>query len=124
MSGDVQISLLWNNVNDLDLDVRTPSGTRIWYYVQQSPCGGEFDIDANNAEPRVERPVENIFWPTEKAPTGKYRVSVTHLGNFGGQDPTEFTVRIIVDGKTTIITKSIEEGQKLLIHEFTRGKAP
>ncbi|MEO2032545.1 MAG: hypothetical protein ABGZ35_10715, partial [Planctomycetaceae bacterium] len=35
-SGDVQISLAWNNGNDLDLHVIAPSGERIYYSHKQS----------------------------------------------------------------------------------------
>ena len=40
-TGDVQISLIWNNYNDLDLHVVCPSGERIFFDNRNSKCGGE-----------------------------------------------------------------------------------
>lgn len=35
-SGDVQVSLIWHNVNDLDLHVVTPSGEHIFFSVRSA----------------------------------------------------------------------------------------
>ena len=72
-SGDVQISLMWDNYNDLDLHVVCPSGERIHGGNKISECGGELDVDAN-VRPETKKPVENIVWPDFKAPPGEYKV--------------------------------------------------
>ena len=91
---DVQISLLWNNYNDLDLHVVCPSGERIHGGNKNSECGGELDVDAN-IRPETSRPVENIVWPASKAPGGTYEVFVHHYKKHKvrrSRDPTKFKV--------------------------------
>ena len=93
-SSDVQISLMWNNYNDLDLHVLSPSGERIHNGNRTSSCGGQLDVDANEkAETR--KPVENIFWPDGKAPPGKYQVFVHYYKKHKkrrSKDPTAFQI--------------------------------
>ena len=67
MTGDVQISLMWENFNDLDLHVVCPSGERIHGGNKLSECGGELDVDAN-VRPDTKKPVENVVWPGVTAP--------------------------------------------------------
>ena len=73
MSGDVQISLMWENYNDLDLHVVCASGERIHGGNKKSECGGELDVDAN-VRPETKKPVENVVWPGVTAPPGSYQV--------------------------------------------------
>lgn len=119
-SGDVQVSLMWNNVNDLDLHVMDPRGEEIYYQHRQSRSGGLLDVDMNAARPLTGRPVENVYWPERAAPPGTYRVFVNHYRNNGGRDPTQFTVRIAVRGELRQITGAISFGtSKRLVQQFT-----
>ena len=85
---------MWNNYNDLDLHVLSPSGERIHNGNRTSSCGGQLDVDANEkAETR--KPVENIFWPDGKAPPGKYQVFVHYYKKHKkrrSKDPTAFQI--------------------------------
>ena len=74
--GAVQVSLLWNNWNDLDLHLITPSGEHIFHDNRISACGGELDLDMN-FKPTSKTPIENIVW-TKTPPPGTYRVGVRH----------------------------------------------
>ena len=45
--GDVEVSLAWNSLSDLDLQVRDPSGTLVSAAHPRSASGGVQDVDAN-----------------------------------------------------------------------------
>ncbi|MFM7908347.1 MAG: YfaP family protein, partial [Microcystis sp.] len=90
-TGDVQLSLLWNNYNDLDIHCIDPSGEEIYYSHKRSQSGGELDVDMNASGRQSKEPVENIYWPAGGAPKGKYQVFVNHYANHGDADPTAFT---------------------------------
>ena len=72
MSGDIMAALSWETQDDLDLHCFDPSGTRIYFQRRRSTTGGELDVDQNVSPPLRDDPVEHIFWPTDKAPPGKY----------------------------------------------------
>jgi len=94
MTGDVQISLMWENFNDLDLHVVCPSGERIHGGNKKSECGGELDVDAN-VRPETKKPVENVVWPGVTAPSGTYQVYVHHYKKHRKRrtkDPTGFQI--------------------------------
>jgi uncharacterized protein YfaP (DUF2135 family) len=119
-SGDVQISLLWNNLNDLDLHCVDPRNEEIYYQHRQSASGGLLDVDMNVNPPYERRPVENIYWPEHAAPSGSYRVYVNHYSNHGGLDPTAYTVRVLAKGKLTQYSGAIRFGQpKKLVCQFS-----
>jgi hypothetical protein len=111
--GDPQFSLAWNNRNDLDLHVIDPAGNHIWYRQRSSPTGGELDVDANADRLRTtERPVENIYWPPANAPEGVYKVYVHHYANHGAPDPTPYTLRITIGGRTREFQGSLRHGER------------
>jgi len=99
-SGEITATLLWNNRNDLDLVIACPDGTLL-YYGNPTACGGQLDVDRNAGETLTREPVENIFWPSGKAPAGVYKVAVKY---YARRDPTlppatAFQVRLLKDGQ-------------------------
>ncbi|MFT4586192.1 MAG: hypothetical protein ACI9VS_000405 [Candidatus Binatia bacterium] len=118
-SGDIRISLMWNNVNDIDLHVFDPRGEELFYGHKRSRSGGVLDVDRNADRPLTARPVENVYWPKGGAPAGVYRVFINHYRNNSGQDPTKYVVRVLVRGKSRDFTGSIRSSDRpRLVHEF------
>ena len=120
-SSEVQVSLMWDNYNDLDLHVLCPSGERIHGGNKNSECGGELDVDAN-VRPETKKPVENIVWPDFKAPPGSYKVYVHHYKKHNkrrSKDPTKFRVVVNSGGVTTHYEGELSSGDPIqLICEF------
>jgi formylglycine-generating enzyme required for sulfatase activity len=69
-AGNLQISLSWNNSDDLDLYVKTPSGGTI-YFSNKKVGNGELDLDANVGCGNVSN--ENIYFSGALA-NGDYTV--------------------------------------------------
>jgi hypothetical protein len=93
--GPLTFTLLWDNMNDLDLLIRTPNGEIIHHGNRQSSTGGSLELDMN-AKGRTKRPIENVLW-LESAPSGPYHVFVHHHTKHGrlfDSDPTTYAVRI------------------------------
>jgi len=93
--GPLTFTLLWDNLNDLDLLIRTPSGEIIHHGNRQSSDGGNLELDMN-AKGRTKRPIENVLW-MQSAPSGSYHVFVHHHSKHGrlfDSDPTTYMVRI------------------------------
>lgn len=120
-SGDVQISLAWNNFNDLDLHVVTPGGETIMFSKKRSSCLGNLDVDMNAGGLPSNKPVENVFWPIGLAPKGEFIVIVHHYANHGGADPTRYQVIAKVDGSTRTFSGSVRSGDRReIVNRFTR----
>ncbi|NNC35303.1 MAG: hypothetical protein HKO09_10540 [Croceitalea sp.] len=83
--GDVKFTLTWNTDVDLDLYVTEPSGDVIWYGNRYSTTGGELDVDDRDGFGP-----ENIFWPTDFARPGSYRVEVRM---YSGNKSTTFKLK-------------------------------
>jgi hypothetical protein len=103
-TGDVQVSIAWSNVNDIDLHVMVEpldvrAGTSVINFMNRKGIGGgHLDVD-RNVQPTTRTPVENVFWGRGRAPFGRYTVAVHHFRDWGGVDPTEVEVVTLVDGK-------------------------
>jgi Ca-activated chloride channel family protein len=92
-SGDIRISLIWNNRNDLDLHVITPAGEEIFFANMRDSTGGWLDVDRNvNGE--TTEPVENIFWYQDEAAHGQYHVWVRNYAYHDSEYTTPFQVEV------------------------------
>jgi Ca-activated chloride channel family protein len=117
-SGDVRVSLLWNNFNDVDLHVIDPFGEEIFYGHKRSQSLGELDVDMNAGGRQSEKPVENIYWPLGKAPAGHYRVRVHLYANREHRD-TPFGVEVLNKGEVSTFEGLLKyTGQAVSVCEF------
>jgi hypothetical protein len=99
-TGDVQVTLRWRTLADLDLHVIEPSGEEIYFGEATSDTSGQLDVDANHpCNQRTTTPVENVFWPTGQSPTGTFRVRVHYHPTCGDEGETSFEVTINVTGR-------------------------
>ena len=124
--GDVNVSLMWNNYNDLDLHVVCPSGERLHGGNRHSKCNGELDIDAN-VKPETKKPVENVVWDIGGAPNGIYKVYVHHYKKHKKRrtkDPTKFKIIVNAKGEFTEYNGDLTFGSDILfVTQFRIGDA-
>ena len=98
-TGAIQISLLWNNRNDLDLLCLDPNGELIFFNSKFSSTGGELDVDRNrDCENTTDGPIENIYWQKGRTPpTGEYKVYVVLFWNCEKQSrETPYKLNLLV----------------------------
>ena len=115
MTGSVQVTLLWDNYNDLDLHVFCSSGERIYFNNRTSECGGNLDIDMN-IKPTSRKPIENVFWKF-MPPDGEYRICIHHYARhrrWKTKDPTKFSVRVQIGDEVNEYNGSITKGDPML----------
>lgn len=119
-TGDVQVSIAWNNVNDIDLhvlvepvDPRLPASL-INFTNRVGIAGGCLDVD-RNVQPTTVTPVENVYWGKGMAPYGRFTVGVHHYRDWGGRDPTEVEVVVLVDGEEQRFKVQLRPGDPLKV---------
>lgn len=113
-SGVVQISLAWDDYNDLDMHVFCPSGERIYFNNRKSACGGELDVDMN-VRPKSKKPIENVVW-TEFAPDGEYKIGVhfyRHHRKRRTKKTCKFRLRIVTYGQVKEYSGELTSGDPM-----------
>ncbi|MFP6752537.1 MAG: hypothetical protein VB855_12725, partial [Pirellulaceae bacterium] len=107
--GDVRITLIWNDYNDLDLHCIDPNGEEIFFSHKRSDSNGELDVD-KNIFPTTKQPVENIYWPKGGAPDGRYRVFVNYYNHWLGSHDSPYKVNVSVEGEQRSFEGTISDG--------------
>ena len=119
-TGDVQVTLVWADGNDLDLHVIDPSGAEIYFSNAKSPTGGTLDHDDTAGCNSTGTHVENVFWPTGGAPPGRYRVFVKNYTSCG--TPSRYSLKATAKGEVAITTSGsvgAREGDQTPVSEFS-----
>ena len=113
-SGVVQISLAWDDYNDLDMHVFCPSGERIYFNNRKSNCGGELDVDMN-VRPKSKKPIENVVW-TDEAPDGEYKIGVhfyKHHRRRRTKRTCQFRLRVVTYGQAKEYSGELTHGDPM-----------
>lgn len=96
-TGDIQISLSWNTEDDIDLHVDHSFNNNVESISWHNPMGrlgGMLDIDMNAGILRNANPIENVFWPTNTNPVGKFRIGVHFFRSWTGARSVPVVIRI------------------------------
>lgn len=101
-TGDVQVSVSWDAMSDVDLHVVDPSGAEVYYGSDLVASGGRLDLDSNASCGIDGKNNENITWPTGSAPRGSYTVRVDYWDSCGVAK-TNYVVTVRVKGKAPAV---------------------
>lgn len=112
-TGAIQVSLSWDNFNDIDLHVVTPRGERIYFAQRRSSCGGHLDVDMNAGGPMTREAVENVYWARNLAPVGEFTIFVHHFSQHDSIDATNFRVHLLVDGRKQVFSGTVSSADAL-----------
>ena len=126
-TGDVQVSIRWDDTNDIDVHVKVEAlnngqWSLISWMSRLGRCGGMLDVDAN-AHPAmlVPQPVENVFWGKGQAPYGRYTVAIHHYRNWAGPMQTPVEVAVLVDGQVQRFqVNAVYGGPPTVVTSFVR----
>ena len=119
-TGDIQISISWDNLNDIDLWVEYIGQTSIdnigWN--NRFGSGGYLDIDANMV-PNTREPIENVFWGFGNAPKGTYNVYLHYYKQWDSIAETSVLVRILNGKQEEYKTEIMKNPQYNVIKVFS-----
>ncbi|MDD4847727.1 MAG: hypothetical protein PHR53_03055 [Bacteroidales bacterium] len=98
-TGQLQISLSFDNEKDVDLHLIEPNGSHIYYGDKRSANGGELDVDSNPSCNIDSINNENIFYSDSAfVEPGIYSVYVDMYENCDPSIPTNFVLSVFYDG--------------------------
>lgn len=88
-TGNMQVTLLWDQANDIDLWLTEPDENRIYYGARSSSTAGAGELDRDDTDGYG---AENIFL-NDLAQQGRYRVQVNYFGPGDGPQ-TNYTILV------------------------------
>lgn len=122
--GEVQFSLAWNTLNDVDLHVIAPSGEHVSYSHRTSNCKGNLDVDMN-ASPLTdtdkkfsEDPVENVRWLERTAPAGRFTIIVNQFEWRNGHTEDPFQLLVKLGDATQLVKGDVNAQKNVSVHRF------
>lgn len=109
-TGLLQVSLSWDQLNDVDLHLIDPNGEEIYYGNPTSATGGQLDVDSNAACSIDEINNENIFYEDSAdvtIPYGEYEVLVDLWSNCNIVPDTNYTIVVYYGGNLIATTQGV-----------------
>ena len=107
-TGKLQVSLLWDQLNDVDLHLIEPNGEEIYFGNKTSSHGGKLDVDSNAACNIDGINNENIYYEDSAdvtIPYGEYEVLVDLWSNCNIVPNTGYSVVVTYGGSRIATTQ-------------------
>ena len=119
-TGVLQISLSWDQENDVDLHVIEPNGYHIYFGDRNSLNGGQLDVDSNAACSIDNINNENIYYEDDDSVTieyGEYEVLVDLWSVCQITEDTNYTIIVYYGGEVIATTEGINPHSGILTPE-------
>lgn len=118
--GQLTISLLWDTIADLHMDVNCPGGDII-NYDNQRACGGVLDVGGNHAKATsVTNAIESMYF--DAPATGQYTVTVSLYDTHDQSTTQSFRLRIRDGDTTETFQGTVIKGLGTWTQTYTVGK--
>lgn len=104
-TGDIQISIMWSTIDDIDLHITYTPGNGLidninWTNRVGRLSAGMLDIDRNaNSGMLTNSPVENIFWQKGSSPKGFFVVYIHFYRSWSGNNKVPVIARFKIGDK-------------------------
>ena len=121
VTGDYRASLAWFNYDDLDLHMKQPGGSEIWFRAKlDHSTKGNLDVDMNAGSGQTRTPVENITFPRrDLMREGEYTL---YVHNWHKRESTDdgFEVEMEFDGVVYSFAypSALKTGQNVVVCRF------
>lgn len=98
----LQVSLSWASTADLNLELRDPTGQRLFFDNTSNTNGGTFGFDVNGLCEVLTgtNPTETATYAAGAIPTGYYEILVYYRQDCQNNGPQDFSLSVSVDGNT------------------------
>ncbi len=126
VTGEFCCRLAWDYTDDLDFHLKLPNNDEIYYgryRRQNSPCGGQLDLDANGCDGQKEFPVENIFY--NKISTMREGVYTLYIHNWNRRsNGVGFEAEIDILGTVHhfVYDKVIKDSERVVVAKLKYSK--
>ena len=121
-TGELQVSVNWDQPVDMDLVLQEPDETVIFFGNEVSPSGGMLDLDSNPGCFIDGVNNENITYDGASPPSGTYLVFVVLFSACDVLEPINFVVTVRANGSVQIFNGTLtaaDESQAIDITQFS-----